>query len=145
MQRDIIKEARKYNQTIFKIDGVYHEIALKMGYSDSALSVIYNLANNGGSSLLSDIVRQSGKSKQTINSALRKLESDGIIVLSAANGKAKMAEFTEKGKSVAEKTANKIIECENRIYASWTEEEWLLFTSLTERFLNQLEKEKENM
>ena len=69
------KEMRRYNHLVGEIDGVYHEMSLRLGLSDSAMIVLYTLCDSGGPCPLRDICRRSGLSKQTVNSALRKLEA----------------------------------------------------------------------
>lgn len=80
-------------------------------------------------------------SKQTANSALRKLEKEGILYLEPAGGRAKQVCLTPKGFAVTRETVEKIIDMENRIYASWSPEEWNLYIALTERYLYQLREE----
>lgn len=137
-------ETRKYNRIISEIDEVYHEVAMRQGFSDSAMAVLYALSDNDGKCRLPDLIRQSGVNKQTINSALRKLETDDIIYLEPAGGKTKRVCLTEKGFSILHETVEKVIEAEKEIYASWSKEEWELYLQLTERYLYQLrEKMKE--
>lgn len=138
MNSHIKTEARRYNYILSEIDGVYHEIALKHGFSDSVMMVLYTLADHDGSCLISELVKQAGISKQTINSALRKLESDGIIQLESAGGKSKRIRLTPSGEDLAHATADKVIAMENKIYASWAPDEWALYIRLTERFLQEL-------
>ena len=73
------KAMRRYNHLLGEIDGVYHEMSLKLGLSDSAMIVLYTICDSGSSCLLRDICRYSGLSKQTVNSALRKLEDGSPI------------------------------------------------------------------
>lgn len=145
MNQTIEAEARRYNHLLSEIDAVYHEIALKQGFSDSTLSVLYTLYEHRGSCLLGNLVKQSGISKQTINSALRKLEHEGIIFLEPAGGKSKRISLTPKGTLLAQETAGKVIAMENKIYDSWKPEEWALYLELTERFLNGLRKEMKEL
>lgn len=149
MTWNIKSEARQYNRILSEIDAVYHEIALRQGFSDSIMSILYILADNDGTCLISELVQQSGLNKQTINSALRKLEQDAIIYLESAGGRSKRLMLTEKGTAVVHKTVDKVIAVENQIYGSWKPEEWALYLELTQRYLNELkekmkELEKEN-
>lgn len=141
MERKMKLDARRYNQLIAQIDAVYHEIALKQGYSDSEMSVLYALSDNDGACLLSEIIKDSGLSKQTINSALRKLEQKELLYSESAGGRAKKIFLTKKGKEVVSETIEKILEAENRIYASWKPEEWDIYVELTERFLTEIREE----
>lgn len=83
--------------------------------------------------MLGDIT--SGASKQTINSALRKLESEKIVYLEVFEGRKKKVYLTEKGRRLAKDTVLRIIEAENEIFASWSEEEKSLYIGLTQRYL----------
>lgn len=132
------KELRRYNYLISEIEAAYHEISSALGLSDSSMIVLYTVFDNGGSCMLQDICRNSGISKQTINSALRKLESEGIIYLESAGTKNKKVCLTEQGKHLANHTAGKIIEMENDIFSSWEKEDVEKYLELTERYLLDL-------
>ena len=86
----------------------------------------------------------SGASKQTINSALRKLESEGIVYLETVEGRKKKVYLTENGRKLAGNTVLRVIEAENEIFASWSDEEKSIYIDLTQRYLAQFkEKVKE--
>lgn len=141
MEINISKEMRRFNHLLGEINGTYHEAAVKLGLSDSTISVLYTLCGEGDSCPLQEIVRQSGMSKQTINSAIRKLEREGSVRLEAAKGRGKNVCLTHKGRELARRTVVPMMELEDEIYASWTEEELRGYLELTERFLAAL-KEK---
>ena len=144
MTENRFADIKRYNLLLSEIDGAYHEAALKFGLSDSVMMILYVLLNSGENCLLSEIVTMTGASKQTINSGIRKLEKEGIIYLENFKGKRKKVCFTEKGKELAENTVLKIIENENEIYNSWSEQEWNMYIELTQRYLDALrEKIKE--
>ncbi len=116
-----------------EVDSLYHQAAVKLGVSDSALFVLYMIHTNDGECLLSDIYKLSGISKQTINSAIRKLEREKVVYLENHNGKAKLVRLTESGKAYAEKTAAKLFEAECRTFRAWSEEEINLYLRLIEK------------
>ena len=132
------KEMRRYNHLVGEIDGVYHEMALKLGLSDSAMIVLYTVCDSGGPCPLRDICRRSGLSKQTLNSALRKLEAEGIVYLKPVSARSKSVFLTEAGRTLAAETAGKVIQMENDIFASWPREDVEQYLELTERFLLDL-------
>lgn len=132
---------KMFNHLWNEIDATYHEAALKLKLSDSAMIILYTICNNGDSCMIGDITRLSGISKQTINSSLRKLETDGIIYLELVGLRKKRVCLTEKGKCFAEDTVLKIINIENKIYNSWTKSELDLYLELTQRFLHDFENE----
>lgn len=137
------KEMKRFNHLISETEALYHEISLKLGLSDSALSILYTICNNGESCPLNEICHISGISKQTINSSLRKLEADDIVYLEQIGGKSKNVCLTEKGKSLAENTAVKLISAENEILSSWSETDVEKYLELTELYLIGLKKKSE--
>ncbi len=138
-------EMKRYNYLCGEIEAVYHEMSWKLGLSDSAMTVLYCICIGGDSCLLQEIYGQSGVSKQTINSAIRKLEAEGILYLESVNAKNKRVCLTEKGRRLAQSTAIKIIDIENHIFASWQEEDVEKYLELTERYLSALQEETKKM
>lgn len=136
---------KRFNHLIGETDAVYHEMSLKSGLSDSAMKILYTICDCGECCLLHEICRRSGMSKQTANSALRKLESEGIVFLEAANAKNKNVRLSEKGKKLAQKTAMKILQFENEIWASWPQKDVEKYLELTEDFLIKLREKAKNM
>lgn len=128
-------EMRHLNYLISELNAAYHEAALKLGLSDSAMQVLYTICNYGDNCLLSDICRLSGASKQTINSALRKLEAENVVYLEIFSGKKKKVCLTEKGKDIVKNTVVRLIEIENDILGSWTKTERAQYLELTQRYL----------
>lgn len=135
MKPIVPEEMKQFNYLSSEIDAAYHEVAQRLGLSDSAMLVLYAICNHGQRCLLSDICRLSGTSKQTINSALRKLESDGMIYLEAATGRKKAVCLTERGKALVDSTVARVIEVENEIFASWSEQELKQYLALTRKYL----------
>lgn len=131
----IMEEMKRFNYLTSEIDAAYHDAALKLGLSDSAMQVLYAICNNGESCLLSDICKLSGTSKQTINSALRKLEAEDVVYLESFNGKQKRVCLTENGKVLVKNTVVRLIEIENAIFGSWTKEDQDMYLALTQRYL----------
>ena len=87
-------QMKRFNLLTKEIDITYHDAALKLGMSDSAMVILYTVCSYGGECLLSDMT--SGVSKQTINSALRKLEADGVVRSEVFEGRKKKVYLTEK-------------------------------------------------
>jgi DNA-binding MarR family transcriptional regulator len=139
---DIIsKNLKRYNYLLGETGAAYHEMSLKLGMSDSAISILYAVLEQGESRPLQQICHCTGLSKQTINSAIRKLEAEGIIYLEMAGSKNKTVCLTEKGKLLAEKTAGKVLKAEDEIFASWPQKDVDKYLQLTEAYLLAL-KEK---
>lgn len=136
----VSEEMRRFNYLVGEIDSLYHEAALRIGLSDSAFAVLYTVCNEGSCGI-SDVCRLTGVSKQTVNSALRKLEREGVITLEALDGKQKRIALTAKGSRMVKKTAAKVTEAENRVFGAWNEKERSEYLRLTERYLTDFRKE----
>ena len=124
---------KRFNFLAGEIDAAYHEAALRLGLSDSAMQVLYAICNKGESCPLNEICRLSGLSRQTINSALRKLETEGILYLEALSGRKKRACLTAQGKELAQRTVAHLMEIENSILDSWPEAQ-------REQYLDSMQK-----
>ena len=136
--------ARNYSYLTSEIEAAYHEAALKCGLSVSAMRILYVICLHGEECLLSTVVALSGISKQTINSALRKLEREGILYLENTDGRKKRVCLTKKGKEAVQHSALRVIKIENEILNAWTPDERTAYMTLTEKFLFSFkEKTKE--
>lgn len=145
MNNHISKEMKRYNHLLGEINAVYHEISLKLGLSDSAMVILYTICDEGDSCLLSDICRRSGLSKQTANSAIRKLEAAGILYLEKAGIRSKTVCLTAAGRELSNKTALRLLNAENAILASWSRQDVDKYLELTEKFLTDLRAEAAEM
>ncbi len=141
----ISNDMKRYNYLLGEMESAYHEAAQKLHLSDSALKILYAICDNGESCLLQNICTHTGLSKQTVNSALRRLETESILYLESASGKSKNVVLSEKGKRLAKQTAFRIIQIENDIFASWKKEEVEQYLELTERFLNTLKRKTKEL
>ncbi len=141
MKHKISGEMKRCNLLQSEIDTAYHEVAKRFGLSDSTLIILYTICMFGESCPLSEIVHLSAMSKQTVNSALRNMERDGLIVLASSSAKTKAVILTEKGKALSERTAIPLMGAEDAVFASWSREDVENYVRLTERFLTDLKKE----
>ena len=139
-----MNEVKHINHLHSEISNVFHDMSAQLGISDSVSIILYTICNFGDSCMLGDIVSMTGIPKQTINSALRKLEKEGILRIETVEKRRKRACLTESGKQLADRTAGRMIRIEEEIFSSWTEEERRLYSGLTRKYLDQLkEKAKE--
>lgn len=128
-----------------ELDAIYHQAAKKLRLSDSALLVLYMLYERGGTSPLLDICAESGISKQTINSALRKLEQEGILYLKSDGKKTKRVCLTEKGNAYVDQTAARLFQAECDAFHDWTDEEIKQYLELMEKYNDSLRKQVEKI
>ncbi|MCI8875618.1 MAG: MarR family transcriptional regulator [Lachnospiraceae bacterium] len=138
------KENKRCNYLFGETNAVYHDMAVKMGLSDSAMNILYTICDSGESCLLKEICRRSGISKQTVNSAIRKLEQEGMVYLKSADSRNKYVCLTNRGKELSQNTVIRMIQAENEIFASWPKEEVDIYLELTEKYLNDLREKAKN-
>lgn len=128
-------QLRRFNLLISEMNAAYHEAALRLGLSDSAMMILYTVCMEGDSCPLSEITRLSGLSKQTIHSALRGLEAQGMASTRTLDGRRKQVCLTEQGRELARRTVWRLIGVENAIFESWSAQEQEQYLSLTKRYL----------
>ena len=96
---------QELNQSFKKMDNIYYELAKNSGLSDTAFWIIYTIKNEKEAYQQKDLCIMWSYSKQTINSALKKLEEQDIIKLVTVpnNKKDKKIILTEYGEKIAKK------------------------------------------
>lgn len=136
------KKLLEYNTIFRENDDIYSCAAKALGLSDCALWIFYILR-------LDEIVTQKDicgamyYPKQTVNSALKKLEGEGYIVLSEMEDRrSKQISLTSKGERLAEKTADKVIAAELSALSGLTDKERGTFIELFRKYTKLL---KNNM
>ena len=124
---------RRINHLISELDAIYHEYALHFSMSDSQFAILYALCNEGTSCSLREVVKNSGVPKQTINSAMRKMEEEGLVFLENEGKRKKIVHLTQLGIKRCQESVVKLIEIENSILENWGKEK-------TERYLDETEE-----
>ena len=133
----IIKE---YNEILGQINEAYHEVANKLGLSDSEMEIFYIFYIYGDGCRQSVLYKESGLTKSTINSAIRKLEREGIFYLKPGEGRNTLLFATEKGKERIHDSIEKIIQLESSIYDSWSLEDQQTFIRLNRAYADDIKK-----
>lgn len=131
----------EYN-TIFKEnDEVYRCAAKTLGISDCSLWILYTLRTEQEAITQKEICEAFYYPKQTVNSALKKLENEGYIALTEMKDRrSKKITLTESGKKLAARTADKLIEAELAAMSELTDEEQKRFIELFRKYTGLLKK-----
>ena len=131
----------EYN-TIFKEnDEVYRCAAKTLGISDCSLWILYTLRTEQKAITQKEICEAFYYPKQTVNSALKKLENEGYIALTEMKDRrSKKITLTESGKKLAARTADKLIEAEPAAMSEPTDEEQKRFIELFRKYTGLLKK-----
>lgn len=129
---------KKFNVLYRETDNFYHLIALESGISDSAFWCLYTICEYGNGCLQRDICNISSVSKQTIHSAIRKLEQEGYLYLKSGKGRDKHIFLTEAGERLVEEKIAPVIRMENEVMADIGKEGCDALLGLMEKYLELL-------
>lgn len=130
----------EYNRLYKETDEIYHALARHYGLSDCAFWVLYVLAEAQQALTQSEVRAALSLSKQTVNSALKGLETSGYITLQAAkeDRKRKLLCLTPEGRRFVEETTGRVVQMELRAFEQLTPEEGRLFLSLMQKHTRHL-------
>lgn len=146
MGGDKNRDIREFNRLYKEMDEVYHEIARKMGISDSAFSIFCIIAELGDGCQQADICYQAFLNKQTVNSSVRKLERDGYVFQEPGRGRDKHIRLTPKGREFVRDKIQPVLDMEDEAFLALGQEERLEFLRLCRKYaenLRRLENELE--
>ena len=94
----------------------------------------------------SEICEMLHEPKQTVNSALKKLDLDGYITLSSGSDRrSKSISLTEKGLCLAAGTVDLVMAAEQSALEEFTEEELHTFISLFRKYTQTLKQKTKNI
>lgn len=131
----------EFNSIYKKWDELYRDIAKAFGLSDCAFWILYSLRESDACLTQSDICNIIYQPKQTVNSALKKLEQDGYILLvPIKDRRSKQITLTDKGLLLAEQTADRVLLAEETALTQFSCEELDLFFRFFYRYTDLLEQ-----
>ena len=145
MQHNHRNEIHRINYLTSEMEALYHQASLKLGISDSVSIVLYTIYDEGDGCLLRDVYKKSGIRKQTVNSAIRSLEADGILYLEQETGRSKKIVLTEQGKDYIRKTVARLYEAEAQAFDTWPEEEVHTYVRLMEKYADSIRRQIEKL
>ena len=138
-QRETVNE---YNHLLKACDMLYHSIAVQLGMSDCAFWILYIVQDTEDVCKQSDICESISMSRQTVNSALKKLEKDGYLTLTKIEGKmGKAIHLTEQGTRFVKEHILPVMAAEERVCLDFSEEEKETFMGLFRRLVDRLSQE----
>lgn len=130
---------RIYNETNL----LYHRLARSCGLSDCAFWLLYTLRAEESSMTQTQLCELLSLSKQTVNSALKKLVGQGYLRLEAADGnlKNKQVLITEAGDAFLSRTVDQVFGVENAAGSHLTAEERTDLLTLSQKLLDAFQAE----
>lgn len=138
-------EIRRINYLSSEMQMLYHQASLKLGLSDSVSLVLYTIYDRGDGCLLSDVYKDAGISKQTVNSAMRRLEKEKVLSLAPDKGRTKRIWLTQAGRELIQRTVTRLADAESRAFDDWSEEEIETHIRYLEKYLESLRMQIKQM
>ncbi len=135
---------KRFNIIVTEIDNCYHMAAVKKGISDSVMEILYVMYSWEDGCKQSDIYRATGTSKQTVNSAIKKMEREGLLKVKNGEGRNTIIVLTKEGKELQKQCAIPLVDAENEIFENWTKEEREEFLRLNTLYLEGIKQRIES-
>lgn len=108
------------------------------GFPTAYLTFYIPSAKSGEGCLQKDVCDATFIPKQTVNSAIRKLEQEGYLTLSNGKGHSKHILLTESGHTLLKETIFPIVEAENEAFTELSFEECNLLLKLHSKYTTAL-------
>ena len=124
---------------------LYKATAQNFGLTECAMWLLYFVSKSEKPLMQLDIAQQTMYPKQTVNSAVAKLVADGLVELktTAENKKNKYMFLTERGKSLAQDTVEKMYIAETKAVKSLGRDKMNEYIRLHNEFIAALQSEFE--
>ena len=133
------KQLSEYNHVYKENTAIYRDLSIRLGLNESTFWILYTLRVEESPVTQSDMCAILGYPKQTVNSALKKLEQEGLLSLSGGRGRGgKPIRLTEAGIKLAEQTVDFVIEAEQRALLDLSTGEQTRLLTLMRRYNDAL-------
>lgn len=136
---------KEFNRIYKKTNEIYHDIALRLGLSDSAFDILYSISELGDGCLQKDICNATCIPKQTIHSSIRQMEKSGYLTLSSGKGRSMHITLTDLGKNLLERTIYPVMQMEGEAFHCMTDEECQQMLALFGKYIQTLGDAAKNL
>lgn len=143
----ILDSIRRIEQQQKEQDHIYHNTAVRYGFSDTDMWILYSVYTAPGTVTQQELCRQCFFAKQTVNNAIAGLVKGGFMQLEVLPGtrNQKRILLTAQGRELAAKTTARIRGAELRAYDSLGEEELQACLRSMQKLTAALRSEIENL
>lgn len=135
----------KFNSICRELSDLYHDIALKLGISDSAFTIFYAIFRIGDGCLQRDICKLSYTNKQTINSTIQRLKEDGYLYLKQGKGRDKHIYMTDCGVKFMREKVGPMVTAEDEAFFMLSLKEQKQFYSIFLKYITSFRKKVEDL
>ena len=130
----------EYNSLFKTNEKMYRDAVKSFGLSESAFWILYAIRNAPEGITQREIINMNFLPPQTINSALKKLEAEGYVQLSAgADRRTKQVFLTAKGNELAAASADALIGIEVQASEQLTTEEKREFLRIFSKYISAVQ------
>ena len=136
---------KEFNRIYKKTNEIYHDIALRLGLSDSAFDILYSISELGDGCLQKDICNATCIPKQTIHSSIRQMEKSGYLTLSSGKGRSMHITLTDLGENLLERTIYPVMQMEGEAFHCMTDEECQQMLALFGKYIQALGDAAKNL
>ncbi len=137
-----IDDLSEYNEIIKENDELYRHLAKSFRMPECTFWILYSLRTAPAPLTQSELCRMLYEPKQTVNSALKKLEAEGCLFLAQGSDlRSKTISLTEKGEALAGETVDMVISAEKRALLSLEKSERSLFLQLFHKYTDTLKQQ----
>ena len=137
------KHLEEFNRLYREMDQIYHGLAVKMGLSDSAFIILYTIMELGEGCLQKDIADWCSLSRQTVNSSIQNLKSQGFLSLDSGKGREKEIFLTDEGKRMVEEKIFPVMELEQSVFEEMSPQECREMFNLMGKYVGKFRKKAE--
>lgn len=147
MTESILQQQWQMNQLDKELDEVYRNYALRAGLSTTGFWILYWLRAEAKVYTQRELSSQWHYSPQTINSALKGLEKQGLVALvpQAGRGRSKRIELTAQGEALARERVDPLLQAEQQVLCAMTPEQREALLTLMNQYLQSLRKQTDDI
>lgn len=138
MTLQLAPKQNEFNRLTKAVSELYHDISIRIGISDSVFDIFYAITALGDGCCQKDICDYAFTSKQTIHSAIHRLDKEGFIYLKSGKGREMHIFLTPKGELFMEEKIAPVIAMENQVCSRMKPEEIDTLLALTGKYYDCL-------
>lgn len=146
MDNSVQRQIVQFNLLFKRYDDIYRSAAKKFDMPELSLWILYTLREKQDCTQ-KDLVDLLLQPKQSIHTALKGLVNDGYVILESQerDRRSKHIHLTDKGISLAQNTADQIVQAENKAFSALTDEERKTFLYQFDRLTSALYGEMQKL
>lgn len=123
-----------------RLRDLLHSVALQIGVSDGAFAILVSLYRNGQECRQRDLSEWTGRTKQTINSAITRLTNAGYVEVQDTGGREKLIHLTQSGNDFIDGNIRPVLDLETEVFASFSYEEREILKDLAYEYVSRYEQ-----